>query len=288
MGADQLGIAVINQSRPPGIPEHPKEIFALYGRGLLAGLERLGIRGDLEAKNDIRVNGRKIAGLGVCRNEDGAFLFHASLIVDLDVDLMLRVLKIPAEKLSDKLRARVNDNLTTIRREVAGSMTIDEVRSAIRSGFAVSEGAELRSMPLDNEEREGTRRLETAKYLKASWIYQRVPTPDMNGTSLRKTPAGLLRLYLSVAGDRIKDITITGDFVSDGAGILSLEKELSSQPADEEAVRRIVAAHEERLASAPGGLRADDLVPAIMAAVAEARRMSSQGGPYGCFVDVRG
>ncbi|MGH7822199.1 MAG: lipoate--protein ligase family protein [Candidatus Binatia bacterium] len=287
MGEGQLGIAVVHSSRLPGVPEHPKEIFARFGRSLCAGLARCGIEGSLEAKNDIRVNGRKIAGLGVCRNEDGVFLFHTSLIVDLDVDLMLRVLRIPAEKLSDKLRARVNENLTTVRRETGRAVSIDEAREALRGGFEETEGARFTSCPLDSTELEGVRRLESEKYLRESWVFQRVPTPDMNGTSLRKTPAGLLRLYLSLAGDRIKDVTITGDFISDASAVLSLEKELSSSPADAVSLRRLLAAHAARNGGLAGGIAADDLAAAILEAVGEARRVSGQGGPYGCFVDVQ-
>lgn len=288
MGEDQLGIALIHSTYSPGVPEHPKEIFALYGREIIAGLEGLGIRGKLEAKNDIRVNGRKIAGLGVYRNEEGIFLFHASLLVDLDVDLMLRILKIPAEKLSDKLRSRVEENLTTVRRELGRELGLNEVRRAIQEGFATTQGACLRPAPLTPEELQGVQKLETVKYRDESWIFQRQPTPDMNGTSLRKTPGGLLRLYLSLAGDKIKDVTLTGDFISDGADILSLEKDLSWLPAEEWAVRRVVAAYQAKAPQTLGGMGPEDLVTAIMEAVAEAKKASSQGGPYGCFVDGAG
>src|SRR5205814_1523815 len=168
MGEGQLGIAVIHSSRVAGVPQHPKEIFARYGRAIMAGLERLGVRGDLEAKNDIRVAGRKIAGLGVCRDESGAFLFHTSLLVDLDVDLMLRVLKIPAEKISDKLRARVADNLTTVRREIGRSLPMAEVREAIREGFAAAEGVRFERRDVSPQEMDGVRRLEEEKYLQPS------------------------------------------------------------------------------------------------------------------------
>lgn len=285
MGEDQLGIAVIDSSRRSGVPEHPKEIFALYGSAIIAGLEQLRIRGGLEAKNDIRVNGRKIAGLGVCRNEQGNFLFHASLMVDLDVDLMLRVLKIPAEKLTDKLRARVSENLTTVRRETGGKIGVAEVRAAIQAGFAKTLEVSFQRAPLSAEELQEARKLEAEKYLQPSWIFQRVPTPDMNGTSVRKTAGGLVRIYVSVAGERIKDITITGDFISDSSTVLAMEKALSAIPASEEGVSKAVAAvhHVTPL----DGVEIADLVPAVMEAVAEARRMSSQPGPYGCFVDPR-
>jgi lipoate-protein ligase A len=283
MGADQLGVAVVHSSAAPGVPEHPKEIFARYGGAILAGLGLLGLRGSLEAKNDLRVDGRKIAGLGVCRSAEGSFLFHASLLVDLEVDLMLRVLKIPAEKISDKLRARVADNLTTVRREIARPIAVGEVRDAVRAGFAAAEGVRLERREPSAEELAAVRRIEDEKYLRDEWIHRRTPTPDANGTSLRKTPAGLLRLYLSLAGERIKDVTITGDFLTEESAVLALEKDLSRLRAGEAEIAAVVARHEQSL----GGLRTADLVAAILEAVADAKKTSSQGASYGCFVDAR-
>ena len=269
MGADQLGIAVVDS---PGARAHPKEIFARFGRAIAAGLERLGIRGSLEAKNDVRVAGRKIAGLGVCRDENDTFLFHTSLLVDLDVDLMLRVLKIPAEKLSDKLRARVADNMTTVRRELRRSIGMSEVREAIRVGFSAGEGARFERRDLSADEMHRVERLETEKYRDRAWIHRLVPSPDTNGRSIRKTPHGLLRLYLALADERIKDIAITGDFAEDGA-VAALERRLTSAAAEESVIREAVAAE-----GLPG-----DFAAAILDAVVDARRSN----PYGCFVDAR-
>lgn len=286
MGEDQLGVAIVDSTTRAGVPDHPKEIFARYGRALLAGLERLGIRGQLEAKNDLRVNGRKIAGLGVCRDASGSFLFHASLLVDLDVDLMLRALKISAEKLSDKLRARVADNLTTVRRELGGAISTSEVREAIRRGFADEEGVTFELAPLDAAEIRAARELEREKYLDLEWVDRRLAAPDMVGSSLRKTRGGLVRLYLSLAGDRIKDLSITGDFVAASDGVLEVEKHLARVKADETSIRAAIAACEPRLDEALPGVGADELGKAILDAVAEARKQASQGGSYGCFVDA--
>lgn len=283
MGEQQLGVALIHSSRVAGVPEHPKEIFGRYGKGILAGLQRLGVHASIEAKNDIRVEGRKIAGLGVCRNEEGTFLFHTSLLVDLDIDLMLQVLKISAEKLADKLRARAADNLTTVCRQLGRSVEVAQVRDAIRLGFAATEEMQLEPRGLCREELEGIRTLEREKYQQDSWIFRHLPTPDAIGTSLRKTPAGLLRLYLSLAGERIKDVTITGDFMADESAVLALEKALARQPVHEGAIAAVVSPHVEAL----GGLHTEDLVGAILDAVAEAHKMSSRAGPYGCFVDVK-
>jgi lipoate-protein ligase A len=185
---------------------------------------------------------------------------------------MLQVLKIPAEKLSDKLRARVADNMTTVRREIGRPITVGEVRGAIREGFAASERVRLEERDFSDEELADVLRLEKEKYLQASWIHRLVPSPDTNGRSIRKTPQGLLRLYVALAGEHIKDISITGDFAEDAA-VAALEKRLASARADEAVIRDAVAAE---------GLPAE-FAAAILDAVADAHRSD----PYGCFLDAR-
>ena len=48
----------------------------------------MGIAASFRGKNDLEVAGRKIAGLGIHRDASGGLLFHASLLLDLDVALM--------------------------------------------------------------------------------------------------------------------------------------------------------------------------------------------------------
>ena len=61
---------------------------------MIRALRELGIHAKFRAKNDLEVDGRKIAGLGVYYDASGAMMFHTSLLVDLDISLMLRVLEI--------------------------------------------------------------------------------------------------------------------------------------------------------------------------------------------------
>ena len=163
MGSGQLGMALVTATKYGGVPDHPREIFVLYSEGIRRGLRALGIRGTLGGKNDIRVNERKIAGLGLCRGDKGALLFHASLLVDLDIPLMLRVLRIPPEKLSDKIQAEVEESLTTVRREVGFCISVSEVRDAVRQGFESATGANFFPRPFSPEEEGAIHSLEREK-----------------------------------------------------------------------------------------------------------------------------
>ena len=77
-------------------------------------ISALGVDARYRPRHDIEVDGRKISGTGGAFDGD-ALLYQGTLLIDLDVEKMLRVLRIPAEKLSDKAIASARDRfrLTT-------------------------------------------------------------------------------------------------------------------------------------------------------------------------------
>ncbi len=241
MGENQLGVALVTSTRYSETPLHPMEIFERFSLGIRAGLLRLGVEAAFRPKNDLEVEGRKIAGLGVYIDEDGALLFHASLLVDFDVPLMLSLLNIPLEKISDKEIATIADRFTTVRRETGRSLTASQVRDEVKRGFEEALGIRFSPQPFTARELEGIQGLERDKYLTPEWIYQRSPTPDMVGRSLHKTPAGLIRTYIALSGDVIKSAIISGDFFSSSRLINDLEARLKWSPANYESVGRVVA-----------------------------------------------
>ena len=102
MGADQLGVALTIPGRTEDDYSHARELMGKFSEGLVRGLNQLGVEASFRRKNDIEVNSRKLVGLGIYRAPSGGLLFHASLLVDLDIARMLRVLNTPFEKISDK------------------------------------------------------------------------------------------------------------------------------------------------------------------------------------------
>ena len=76
----------------------------------------------------MEVNGKKIAGLGVHVDANGSIQFHTSLLIDLDITQMLKVLKIPIQKYSDKRKtASIEQRITTISRELGSDISKEEV-----------------------------------------------------------------------------------------------------------------------------------------------------------------
>ena len=111
MGAGQLGVALATAAPAA---QRPRQLLEGFAGGLIAGLARLGVTAGFRGKNDLEVDGRKIAGLGLALDGSGGLLLHASVLADLDVPFMLQVLRIPAAKLGRHAVASVEERVTTV------------------------------------------------------------------------------------------------------------------------------------------------------------------------------
>jgi lipoate-protein ligase A len=275
MGAGPLGVALVLPGTGDHIYRTARDLMVRVSDGLLFGLGRLGIRAEFRRKNDIEVNGRKIAGVGIYRAPTDGLLFHASVLVDLDVPLMLRVHTIPVEKISDKEIAAVSARTSTVRNELGRLIEVDEVRSAIAAGYADAFGVTLEPGDFTSAERDAVAALEHDKYLTDEWIYQATAVPDSAASARLKTPGGLLDIRVALAGRIIKSAFIGGDFFAADNAIADLEARLRWHVADPEAIRATLRQTYERWPLELENIPLDKLIEAVLAAVA--RAVESQG-----------
>lgn len=236
MGSGQLGVAVA--TRAPAA-ERPKQVLLRFSEGIVAGLARLGIEASFGGKNDLVVDGRKIAGLGLYLDGAGGLLFHSSILADLDIPFMLEVLDIPAAKLGGLAIGAVEERVTTVGRELGRPIAADELRHEIAAGFATALGWKLDRVEATAEEEARAADLVATKYATEDWLFQRAPRPDGTGSAMVKTPEGLVRLYVALQGDTIKSALFTGDFNQIPEPLLAFESALKWSRLDPELVARL-------------------------------------------------
>ncbi len=282
MGPDQLGVAVAARA---DVERTPRELLGRYAEGVIRGLRSLGVEAAFRSKNDLEVAGRKIAGLGLYLDPHGAVLFHSSVLVDLDVALMLEVLRIPGTKLSDKVHLpasgetlvqRISQRVTNVRRELGRPIETPEVREAIRAGFAEVFEAELETSDLDAAESCRRDRLTRERYGNDAWVRQRSPRRDARGSALLKTPEGLLRIYVATHGEVIKSALMAGDFNVLPPAIGRLEAALRWCRAEPHRIRQLT---EEAFSSGELGVPAETIANAVWEAAENALNLEQQGHP---------
>lgn len=128
----EITYSFITKEYPVGIHDSYHQICG----AVLDGLRTLGIEGQFVPINDLLVNGKKFSGNAQTRKK-GVLLQHGTILLQVDVDKMFSLLKVPNEKLKGKLIADVKQRVTSLNRP------FDEVAAAIQKGFAQRFQAEL-------------------------------------------------------------------------------------------------------------------------------------------------
>ncbi|MEI7770858.1 MAG: hypothetical protein WCI67_12750 [Chloroflexales bacterium] len=270
MGAGPLGVALMLPGAAGDAYRHARDQMAQVSKGILAGLCALGIEAEFRRKNDIEVNGRKIAGVGIYRAPSDGVLFHASVLVDLDVALMLQTLNIPVEKISDKEIAAVAARTSTVRREIGRDIPVDEVRQAIAAGYAQVFDAELVPGDFTAAERDAIAALERDKYQTDEWIFQATAVPDSAAMARLKTPGGMLDVRAALSGRMIKAIFVGGDFFAADNAIADVEARLRWHSTEPEAIVSTLRAAYERWPIELESIPLDGLTETVLSAVARA------------------
>jgi lipoate-protein ligase A len=262
-----------------------KDVISLDFQGLyrrlceaaIDGLRALGINASFRPVNDIEVEGRKISGTGGTEAR-GAFLFQGSLLVDLDLQLMLRALRIPTEKLKDKEIDSLKERMTCLKWELGHLPPMDIVKATIEKGFSKAFGVEFAAPGLSSWEQDYLDK-HLRRFQSTDWIYKvRRPLTDEHILyGLYKAPGGLIRISLLTddARDCIKVILITGDFFSyPRRAVLDLEARMKNCPIGK-IVETVQSFFDEVKPEMPG-VTADDFIEAIHEAL-QKRDLTSLG-----------
>ena len=290
MGQEQLGMALAIPGRSDETYARVRERMAQFSKGIISGLSTLGIVVEFRRKNDLEVNGKKIAGLGLHKTASNGLLFHASLLVDLDVSYMLNVLNTPFEKISDKEIATVSERTTTVLREANANLTLDEVRSIILDGYKDAFQIDIKVGDFSISELDELRQLEKDKYMATDWIFQKTNVPDTTGKSVVKTPDGLLDVRIVLAGKMIKAAYIGGDFFTSEHAIADLEQSLRWHSIQEKSLMETLTKVYKKWSGDLANLSMDALLSNIKSAIenAESIARKESANPYGCFVTPGG
>ncbi len=194
------------------------------------GMRRLGVEATFRPRNDIEVDGRKISGTGGAFDGD-SILYQGTLLVDFDIEKMLQVLRIPAQKRSDKAIASARERVTNLKELLGVAPELRQVKAHLRDAFAeaFSIRFEETSALSEAEERlyrEALREIDTAQ-----WVFQANRSvheaPTLEG--LHRCAGGLMRasVMLDTFKQRIKQVWISGDFfINPKRMVLDLEAAL--------------------------------------------------------------
>jgi len=200
-------------------------------------ISSLGVEAKFRPRNDIEVQGRKVSGTGGVFDGD-SILYQGTLLLQFDVEKMMRVLKIPAEKLSDKAIKSAQDRVANLRDLLGVTPSLDDVKQRFVAEFAQTFSINFQThadlMPVEQAI------FDEAVVTVASkgWVYGTSDPSVLNDTvyGVYKSTGGLLQAGVKLGnnGQRIKQVMITGDFfVYPKRIITDLEAALKDTKVDE-------------------------------------------------------
>jgi lipoate-protein ligase A len=219
-------------------------LFRTLCQPVSIALEKLGLAAEFRPRNDIEIMGRKISGTGGTESDD-AFMFQGTMLVDFDVQTMLRALRIPVEKLKAKEIDSVKDRVTCLNWELGYTPPLTQIKAAIQYGFETHLGIRLVPGELTAEE-QALFDKKRKRYSSWEWIDKVSPKFQRREAvqASYKSEAGMVRftLVVNLAQKRLKDIYITGDFLSfPGRALYDLESRLRGMPLDREKLLAVIS-----------------------------------------------
>lgn len=262
----QIGWEVIcdKSSIDAGLPN--TALFERICEPVVQALGEIGIQASFRPRNDIEVNGRKISGTGGTE-EGNAILFQGTLLVDFDVDTMLRALRVPIEKLKAKELASARERVTCLKWELDNVPELPILKEILKNSFERCFKMTLEEGELTNDEKIMFN--ERKKYFKSDdWIDKIKRPKDEQAVvdSVHKTKGGIIRtsMMVNLRQGRIQSFLITGDFFTfPMRAIFDLEAELKDIKADISVIKqKITTFFHENDYQIPG-IEASDFVAAI-------------------------
>ena len=225
----QLGWELICDKAVFGVTVPNTALFRRLCQPTIAALQNMGVDASFRPRNDIEVAGRKISGTGGT-DSDAAFLFQGTLLMDFDVETMLKCLRIPVEKLKDKEIESVRKRVTCLAWELGKSPDCELVKARLVEAFAEDLGVDFVPGGLTAEE-EDLLAEKLPHFQSQEWIDMVRPSRSRTEVvqAARKSPYGLVRITLQVdlVRNTLKDLFITGDFLSfPGRALYDLESVL--------------------------------------------------------------
>ncbi len=152
----------------------PKDVLRSYDvlcSGLVIGLSLLGIPAEFKPINDIVVAGRKISGNAQTRRM-GVVHQHGTILREVDPDVMYTLLKVPSEKIRDKLIKSAKDRVTSISGYLGREVGFGELKAALKDGFERALNVRLVEGKAVEYEEELANQLRV-KYASREWNFKR-------------------------------------------------------------------------------------------------------------------
>jgi lipoate-protein ligase A len=265
LDGDQIFYQIILHKDNPLAAGDKAELYRRFLQPVADAYTTLGIPAQYRPVNDvITLDGHKISGTGAAQM--GAYvILVGNLIVDFDYATMAQVLRVPDEKFRDKVFRSMQENLTTIKREISKAPSWEVLTATLTRHFEPVTGLlEPGQMPAEvyaEVERMAPR------FMSDEWLYKRGKRARWREVKIasrvnvvhkvHKAPGGLIRAVSEIKDDRLISTSISGDFFFYPADKLAALEETLAGVRLDEVESTIVGFYQAEGIESPGVTPAD-------------------------------
>jgi len=199
-------------------------------------------------------------------------VFVGSIILDFDYEKMVNAIKVPDEKFRDKIYKTMEENVTTIKKELGKIPPRNEVINTLIKKYEGIIG-KLKPAQLNDEIINKMKEL-SVEFMSPEFFYKKTPRIS-TGVKIKsgidilygmhKAPGGLIRTAQEVESQKIRDIGISGDFtLYPKKELVEIEKTLKDSPREKDEITNKIEEFYENTEIQTPGVKPKDITKAIM------------------------
>ncbi|GAK31240.1 lipoate-protein ligase [Weissella oryzae SG25] len=191
------------------LPSSGQVNFKQFVQPMYDALRSLGIEAEISGRNDLVVDGKKISG-NAQRYANGYLMHHGTLLWDVDVDTMVRVLNVADEKFISKAAKSVRARVGNIKDYAPADLTIEAFIDKLT--YYLSDEGKDGELKLSDEQIAGIKTWRAEKFDNWDWNYG--ASPEFSFSNHQKFTAGSIDVQANVVAGLITDINFVGDFLA--------------------------------------------------------------------------
>jgi len=185
--------------------------FEMFCKPVADTLAALGVKAELNGRNDITIGGKKFSGNAQYRKKNRV-MHHGTILFDSDLEKVARVLRVSGDKITSKAIASVRSRVTNVREHLPRDMTLEEFRHCLVTSVLGPSPARYELTDGDLYE---IGKLRDERYSTWEWNYGY--SPRFSAWKTRWIPGvGTLQIYLDVKDGIIRGFESFGDYFGGG------------------------------------------------------------------------
>ncbi|HGD4340712.1 TPA: lipoate--protein ligase [Streptococcus agalactiae] len=182
--------------------------FQTFSKPVIDTLAKLGVKAEFTGRNDLEINGQKIAGNAQAYYK-GRMMHHGCLLFDVDMSVLGQALKVSKDKIESKGIKSVRARVTNIVDHLSDKITVQEFSDAILAQMK-EEYPEMDEYVLSDAELSEIQAMRDNQFATWDWTYGKAPEYTIERGV--RYPAGKITTYANVENSTIKSVKIFGDF----------------------------------------------------------------------------